>query len=291
VSLQEPEEDVLLSLSDDEEQAFAFGSGPKRADRTCNSVEDAALSQPSIKSNIGLQVKSARIGAEQQQKYSFAGLAECLIYCQDILLFGIALGSFYFWHSVRTSQVEQGKKSAKQDDSQNGGTIAARNKSRSSLNVAALVKAMYSENKDELKKMLDERSVNACDDLCCCTALHIAAHYKCMEVAEALLDRGADADVKDVWDETPLHFAARVGHIEMCALLLKSGAAINAVNAQDRTPLLVAAEAGMVEACEFLLDHAGHAGGINEEDLPPLLNRLLFSRITSGHCCVKSITS
>lgn len=143
------------------------------------------------------------------------------------------------------------------------------------------MQAMYSENKDDLRKFLDQRSVNACDDVCCCTALHVAAHYSCLPAAEALLARGADANVCDAWDETPLHFAARAGNVEVCSLLLKNRADASASNADGQTPLLVAAKAMKVDACELLLDHGAHTGGASEDEVPDLLNNILMRRILS----------
>lgn len=279
VTPKELGEEVLLSQDDLEELGSPDDPVSKCTLGVCESVEAEVGFRKHIKATARLDIQSPVVDVGQLQEQSFITLAsERFMYCQDILLFGLALGSLYFWRYFRASV-----KDLKQCESSQGGTFTApiRN-ADSALNVNSLVKAMYSENKDDLRKLLDERSVNACDEVCCCTALHVAAQYKCMEAAKALLERGADADVKDIWDETPLHFAARMGHTEICALLLKKGAQINAANEQGWTPLIVAAKAGMEDTCEFLLDHAAHAGGIDEEDLPPLLNRLLQCRILSG---------
>jgi hypothetical protein len=282
VSPHEIGEDILLSEDDNivDVEVSYFDSMPRSEGRIC---KDEVRPLSNINATIGVGVQSCSSKVGHVQEYSFALLVSaCFTYCQDVLLFGTAIGSLYFCHNLRGLQVRRGTADGRRcTSSQNEGESVPSHETESALDVAALVKAMYSENKDELKKMFDERSIDACDAWCC-TALHIAANYKCREVAEALLDRGADADVKDAWDETPLHFAARVGDSEMCALLIRRGAQINAANAAEWTPLLVAAKAGMVHTCEFLLDHAGHAGGVDEEDLPPLLSCLLLRRIASA---------
>lgn len=290
-------EEILLARDDYADDALAVDSGARCEGMVCNAVKADATFQSIAKTSarsdgspsqteVGPHSSLESLVEGQLQEHSLLVLAsECFLYCQDIMMFALAIGSLYFWRYVRASQSGEtcptkGCEDAWRDCSDGKKSKPVR--TQSSLDVNALVKAMYSENKDDLKKMLDERSVNACDELCCCTALHVAAHYKCVEAAVALLDRGADVDIKDVWDETPLHFAARVGHTEICVLLLQRGADVNAANAQGWTPLLVAAEAGMEDTCEVLLDRAAHVGGVDEEDVPPLLNRLLQLRIVSG---------
>jgi len=203
---------------------------------------------------------------------------ECLTLSQDLILFMLAITGFHAWRRFFVEEAAEGTKT----ESISAPLASPTNALDTTLDVDAVVRAMYSSNKEDLRKFLDERSVNARDSVGCCTALHVAAHYNCMPAVEALLSRRADIDVRDAWDETPLHFAARAGHVEVCALLLKSGADVNAVNAQSWTPLLVAAESGKEEMCEMLLNHGAHTGGADEEEVPPLLIRLLSCRILKG---------
>mmetsp|Transcript_73122 Transcript_73122/g.202805 ORF Transcript_73122/g.202805 Transcript_73122/m.202805 type:complete len:362 (-) Transcript_73122:32-1117(-) len=116
-------------------------------------------------------------------------------------------------------------------------------------------------------------------DVCSCTALHIAAQAGCAELTRTLLERGADVDARDDWEETPLHFAARAGSVEVCDLLLNHGAEVNSMDSSDRTPLLAAAHAGAEGTCEYLLGHGGACGGATDAEMPPILTSLLFSRM------------
>ncbi|MBI5686673.1 MAG: ankyrin repeat domain-containing protein [Verrucomicrobia bacterium] len=60
------------------------------------------------------------------------------------------------------------------------------------------------------------------------TPLHEAALYKGKSVAEVLLSKKANANAKDIYGHTPLHNAARAGNKEIVELLLSYKADINA---------------------------------------------------------------
>jgi ankyrin repeat protein len=69
------------------------------------------------------------------------------------------------------------------------------------------------------------------------TPLHLATRYGNRDIAQRLLDHGADVNVKDNYGSTPLHGAAYKGYKEVAELLLVKDADINAKNNADRTPL------------------------------------------------------
>jgi ankyrin repeat protein len=66
----------------------------------------------------------------------------------------------------------------------------------------------------------------------------------CVEVAELLLSRGADPDVRDKDGYTPLFILAGGLHesVDLAAVLLARGADPNVVDYQGRTPLFHVAE-------------------------------------------------
>jgi len=55
-----------------------------------------------------------------------------------------------------------------------------------------------------------------------------AASNGCLEIARALIQRGADLESKSAAGKTPLSIATSENHIEIVKLLIESGAEVNA---------------------------------------------------------------
>ena len=72
------------------------------------------------------------------------------------------------------------------------------------------------------------------------TALHIAAEKGFRDIAELLLEHGADVNLQDGEGNTPLHYAARNFDAEMICFLVKKGADVNARNRANFTPTATA---------------------------------------------------
>lgn len=73
------------------------------------------------------------------------------------------------------------------------------------------------------------------------TPLHRAAYENQFEVAQVLLQYGADVHALTEFKWTPLHSACKWNNARMAALLLQFGADVNARSDGDQTPLHVAA--------------------------------------------------
>ena len=69
------------------------------------------------------------------------------------------------------------------------------------------------------------------------TALHEAARSGCKEIAELLIDKGADENAKGDFSWTPLHYTAYEGKKEITELLIAKGADLNAKDEDGNTPL------------------------------------------------------
>ena len=78
-----------------------------------------------------------------------------------------------------------------------------------------------------------------------CTPLHMAARRGNVEVAQALLDCGANLEACDSLGETPLRRAVNCDKIGVASLLLLNGADFRCIGSKGKTPLLAARSAGM----------------------------------------------
>jgi len=89
--------------------------------------------------------------------------------------------------------------------------------------------------------------VDACDGVKHCTALHVAARRGNVEIAEALLDCGADREARDSLGETPLRRAVNCSKAAVASLLLARGADPHSRGSKGLTPVLAARTSAMKE--------------------------------------------
>ncbi|KAH9969702.1 hypothetical protein BC827DRAFT_1262912 [Russula dissimulans] len=84
-------------------------------------------------------------------------------------------------------------------------------------------------------------------------------HYK---IAELLHKYGANFDVRGLWEYTPLHFATwpRIGRVDIAEWLLDHGADVNSQAVENRVPLFLAAGNGSFEICWLLQLHNADLG-------------------------------
>ncbi|XP_052427405.1 poly [ADP-ribose] polymerase tankyrase-2 isoform X3 [Carassius gibelio] len=102
------------------------------------------------------------------------------------------------------------------------------------------------------------------------TPLHLAAGYNNLEVAEYLLQHGAEVNSQDKGGLIPLHNAASYGHVDVAALLIKFNACVNATDKWAFTPLHEAAQKGRTQLCALLLAHGADPTLHNQEGQSPL---------------------
>uniref|UniRef100_A0A3Q4GSD2 Poly [ADP-ribose] polymerase n=1 Tax=Neolamprologus brichardi TaxID=32507 RepID=A0A3Q4GSD2_NEOBR len=102
------------------------------------------------------------------------------------------------------------------------------------------------------------------------TPLHLAAGYNNLEVAEYLLEHGADVNAQDKGGLIPLHNAASYGHVDIAALLIKYNTCVNATDKWAFTPLHEAAQKGRTQLCALLLAHGADPTMKNQEGQTPL---------------------
>jgi truncated hemoglobin YjbI len=87
--------------------------------------------------------------------------------------------------------------------------------------------------------------VNASDGAKRCTALHMAARRGNVEIAEALLNCGAELDPRDRSGDTPLRRAANCDKVQVAALLVARGANLHSIGNKGLTPLQAARSSAM----------------------------------------------
>ncbi|HEY3330234.1 MAG TPA: ankyrin repeat domain-containing protein [Capsulimonadaceae bacterium] len=101
------------------------------------------------------------------------------------------------------------------------------------------------------------------------TPLHCAVAVGNVEIIRALMDAGADANVRAATGETPLHTAA-VEEPELVKLLIASGADVNASDEGEDTAMHGAAVGGHVVAGVALLEAGADIDPQNGEGYTPL---------------------
>ena len=103
-----------------------------------------------------------------------------------------------------------------------------------------------SEGRDVVRVLAQRgANVNANDGVKHCTALHMAARRGNVEIAEALLDCGADIDARDSLGDTPLRRSVNCDKIQVASLLFARGADVRSIGNKGLTPLMAARTSGM----------------------------------------------
>ncbi len=98
------------------------------------------------------------------------------------------------------------------------------------------------------KSLINTRDITTGD-----TGLHIATERRDALWVRFLLQRGADANIRNKTGVTPLQLAVRLGFVEGAEELLKSGAQVDVSDSQGETPLIAAVHQRNVALVKRLL--------------------------------------
>ncbi len=86
------------------------------------------------------------------------------------------------------------------------------------------------------------------------TPLYLASQGGHMEVAQMLIERGADVSAQGKYGNTPLHLALEYRHVEVAQMLIECGADLSAQGKYGNTPLHLALKYGHVEVAQMLIE-------------------------------------
>ncbi|KAG8193909.1 hypothetical protein JTE90_011464 [Oedothorax gibbosus] len=135
---------------------------------------------------------------------------------------------------------------------------------------SALLDAAKKGNLSRVLKLVTPENINCRDSQGRnSTPLHLAAGYNNLEVAEFLLEHGADVNAQDKGGLIPLHNASSYGHLDIAALLIKYNTVVNATDRWGFTPLHEAAQKGRTQLCALLLAHGADPTMKNHEGQTP----------------------
>lgn len=136
---------------------------------------------------------------------------------------------------------------------------------------AALLDAAKKGNLARVQRLVSTENINCRDAQGRnSTPLHLAAGYNNFEVAEYLLENGADVNAQDKGGLIPLHNASSYGHLDIAALLIKHNTVVNATDKWGFTPLHEAAQKGRTQLCALLLAHGADPYMKNQEVQTPI---------------------
>ncbi|KAK1297425.1 hypothetical protein QJS10_CPB15g01343 [Acorus calamus] len=105
--------------------------------------------------------------------------------------------------------------------------------------------------------------------------IHSAASSGHTEVAEILLNKGANVNLANGGGRTALHYAASKGWLKMAEILISHGAKLNKKDKVGCTPLHRAASTGSRELCEFLIEEGADIDPVDKSGQTPLMHAVI----------------
>ncbi|ROL47301.1 26S proteasome non-ATPase regulatory subunit 10 [Anabarilius grahami] len=90
------------------------------------------------------------------------------------------------------------------------------------------------------------------------------------DIAQILLENGADPNATDKLQSTPLHRASAKGNFRLIQLLLKESASTNIQDSEGNTPLHLACDEERADAAKLLVEHGASIYIENKEKMTPL---------------------
>ena len=189
---------------------------------------------------------------------SFPHILQKIFFSLDYQSYKTSLEVSNEWKSVLTSETWKTKvKSVFKE-----GIMEDVNK----LNVAA-----QQGNTDEVRELLSSCMVNVnSKDGKALTPLHHAVSRGRKDIAQILIEWGAEINMSRNGVKTPLHLAAKWGQPCVVQFLIQNGADVNSTQGGGCTPLHTAAINGHREIAELLIENGADVNATDSEGLTPL---------------------
>ena len=118
----------------------------------------------------------------------------------------------------------------------------------------SLIRAACDGNLTQVDSMLQYMAVDSVSQNGS-TALHAAAYCGQDEVFDYLIEKGADVNAANKYNDTPLLYAGQRERVRMMKVLLDKGAQPNTLNEQGQSPLFLAVRSGSLEMFDLLINH------------------------------------
>jgi len=136
----------------------------------------------------------------------------------------------------------------------------------------ALYKAVYSNNLEKVKYLLDHGADPNARSRFGNPPLHRACHRGFSGIARLLLSHDADVNAKDMNGVSPLHWACIRGNTAIARYLIEAGADVNARDRKGRAPLHHACQGSVVSVngVKELLDHGADVSTADNNGHTPL---------------------
>ena len=112
-----------------------------------------------------------------------------------------------------------------------------------------------------------------------CTALHVAARYKNIDVLEVLVQKTTNIDALDEFGFTPLFWACQGNKLNAMEFLVNRGASINIKSKENWNILHMAAICADNEIIDYLLAHKVSLTDVDNKDRTPLSLNCILSQM------------
>jgi hypothetical protein len=103
------------------------------------------------------------------------------------------------------------------------------------------------------------------------TALVLASVLDRVEIAQALMDKGANVNAKDPAGDTVLMLAVKNGNVEMAQALMDKGANVDATDTMGNTVLMLAVKNGNVKMVQALMYRGANPDAVASDGFTALM--------------------